>query len=114
MPLEPDNQIERVLKAYAKKRREEAGASFDMPAATRRLLQTEVARQRPKPDAGSPSFLQLLVSFWPRAAFAAALLVVLGLLIWVAAPVQNSRQELAKNVSQRVENLSTAEQTSKD
>ena len=47
MPSEPENKIEELLKAYAKKRQEEAGAPFEMHPATRKLLQGEVARRQP-------------------------------------------------------------------
>ena len=45
---EPERDIEKTLRAYAKKRREEAGAPAEMHPATRRLLQGEVARLRGK------------------------------------------------------------------
>src|SRR5712664_201477 len=46
MSTEPERDIEKTLKAYAKKRREEAGAPLEMHPATRRLLQGEVTRRR--------------------------------------------------------------------
>lgn len=47
MPPEPDNKMDDLLKAYAKKRRDEAGAPMAMHPATRRLLQSEVAKLKP-------------------------------------------------------------------
>ena len=77
MPSESDNKIEELLKAYAKKRRQEAGTPFDLHPATRNLLQGEIARNYPKPGKEAFSFIQLLVRFWPRLAFAAVLVVAM-------------------------------------
>ncbi len=41
---EPNPQMENLLKAYAKKRRQTAGSDFEMHPATRKLLQDEVYR----------------------------------------------------------------------
>jgi len=71
-----------LLKAYAKKRRDEAGEPLEMHPATRRLLQAEAAKLRPKAPEQSKSWFSLLLMFWPRYAFAAALFVVLGLVTW--------------------------------
>src|SRR5579872_1732931 len=47
MSTEPERDIEKVLRASAKKRREDAGAPLELHPATRRLLHGEVARLRP-------------------------------------------------------------------
>ncbi len=46
MAIEPERDIEKTLKAYARRRREEIRAPGEMHPATRRLLQGEVARVR--------------------------------------------------------------------
>jgi len=67
MPDEPNKNIEPLLTAYAKKRREDAGAPLELHPATRKLLQDEVARthreteEAPRPE--SP------FAFWRRLAF---------------------------------------------
>lgn len=43
--MEPDRKIEKWLRGYAKKRREQSGAPLDLHPATRRMLQGEVARR---------------------------------------------------------------------
>ncbi len=51
--MEPERKIEKLLRAFAKKRRADAGEAFKLHPATRRLLQDAVARQAPRPgDAG--------------------------------------------------------------
>jgi hypothetical protein len=49
-PMEPERKIEKWLRAYAKKRRGQAGEPFSLHPATRRMLQGETARNAPKPD----------------------------------------------------------------
>ena len=51
--MEPERDIEKLLRAYAKRRRAKAGDAFTLHPATRRLLQGEVARQTP-PAADEP------------------------------------------------------------
>ena len=48
--METERKIEKLLRAYAKKRRADAGDPLKLHPATRRLLQGEVARRKPKPD----------------------------------------------------------------
>jgi hypothetical protein len=48
--MEPERKIEKLLRAYAKKRRAQAGDPLALHPATRRLLQGEITRNAPKPD----------------------------------------------------------------
>jgi hypothetical protein len=48
--MEPERKIEKLLRAYAKRRRADAGDPLTLHSATRRLLQSEIARRKPKPD----------------------------------------------------------------
>ncbi|HZL79027.1 MAG TPA: hypothetical protein VFC17_09245, partial [Candidatus Limnocylindrales bacterium] len=48
--MEPERKIEKLLRAYAKKRRVDAGDPLKLHPATRRLLQGEVVRRAGKPD----------------------------------------------------------------
>jgi len=50
MANEPERPIETLLHAAAKKRRDEAGAPFELHPADRRVLQGEVARRFAKPE----------------------------------------------------------------
>jgi len=95
MPSEPENKIEELLKAYAKKRREDAGAPFELHPATRKLLQGEVARRQPAAGTAAPSFFQLLAKLWPGVAVAGAMVVVLGVVIWISNPNSASDPQLA-------------------
>src|SRR3954468_16845893 len=82
MPAQPDNsKIEELLKAYAKKRREEMGAPVELHPATRKMLQAEVERQRPAPAPERRSIFSLLLQFWPRSAMAGAAVVFLSLVL---------------------------------
>jgi hypothetical protein len=48
--MEPERKIEKLLRAYAKKRRAQAGNPLELHPATRRLLQGEIARNTRKPE----------------------------------------------------------------
>ena len=65
--MEPERKIEKWLLAFAKKRRDQAGAGLELHPATRRLLQGEVRRQFGSPEPKSASFLQkfLRITFRP-------------------------------------------------
>src|SRR3954469_9852850 len=81
MPSEPDNtKIEELLKAYARKRREQATGSFDMHPAVRTMLQGEVSRQRgPQPN---KSRVSLLFRWFPRIGMVGAAVVLLSTVLW--------------------------------
>jgi hypothetical protein len=57
--MEPERKIEKLLRAYAEKRRAEAGDPLKLHPATRRMLQDEVSRQTSKPESDETS-----VSLW--------------------------------------------------
>ena len=95
MPSEPDNRMDDLLKAYAKKRRDEAGEPLEMHPATRRLLQAEAAKLQPKAPEQSKSWFSPLLMFWPRYAFAAALFAVLGLVTWSFFQFDDHPQQMA-------------------
>ncbi|MBI4657698.1 MAG: hypothetical protein HY735_02410 [Verrucomicrobia bacterium] len=102
MPSAPENNMDPLLRACAQKRREEAGQPFEMPAATRRLLQAEVARTFPR-TAESPAWLRLFFGFWPRLAFGAGLLAVLVIAVLTSLQTDKQSQEsfkLARNLDQ--------------
>jgi len=58
--MEPERKIEKWLRAFAKKRRGQAGAPLDLHPATRRLLQGEIRRQFGAREERKPA------SFWQR------------------------------------------------
>jgi len=53
--MEPERKIEKLLRAYAKKRRAGAGDPLKLHPAARRQLQGEVARRASRPDEEEPS-----------------------------------------------------------
>jgi hypothetical protein len=57
--MEPEREIEKLLRAYVRKRRADASDPLKLHPATRRLLQGEAARHAPKPETEEVSF-----SFW--------------------------------------------------
>ncbi len=115
MPSEQDKKIEKLVQAYAEKRRRESGPPLEMPSATRRLLQAELTRRHPKTAGEAPSFLQLLLNSWSRLALAASIVMVLGVVIWFSNSKQRSPTDLAQDMKQPVEDLFAArDQTSKD
>ena len=101
MPVEPDNsKVEELLKAYARKRREEGGSTFELHPATRKMLQAEAAREFGKNLRGKRSFFSSLVRFWPRIAFAGAAVVVLSLVLWNM--TRQSRKSVEYEMAQAV------------
>jgi hypothetical protein len=87
--MEPERRIEKLLRAFAKKRREQAGEPFEISRAARQQLQKEISSR--SPETGGGFFSGLLVLFRPRFAFALGFvaLVIAGLLI---APLFNGRK----------------------
>src|ERR1019366_10676203 len=90
----------KLLRAAAKKRRDEAGAPLELHLGTRRLLQGEVARTFAKPKRESRSFIEALGQLWPRVAGGVAIFAVLVLAGYVLLPVPDKGKRealMAKN-----------------
>ena len=85
--MEPERKIEKLLRAYAKKRRAEAGDPLKLHPATRRLLQGEVARRKPKPDDDEEASVTLWELFRQRWALFAgfAIIVFFGAALFLPA-----------------------------
>lgn len=95
--MESERKIEKLLRAYAKKRRAEAGEPLSLHSATRRLLQGEIARQKPSPDDDeehSMSLWQLFRQQW-------ALLLGFTLIIFLGATLFLPALSKAKSKAQR-------------
>src|SRR5690242_3609802 len=98
MSTEPEREIEKTLKAYARKRQLQARAQFELKQSARQRLKREVALM--KSEAAEPSgwWPQLLGSLWLRvAATAAVILVGTGLLLRPGFRAERPTTELAKN-----------------
>jgi hypothetical protein len=74
--MQPERKIEKLLRAYAKKRRADAGDPLTLHPATRRLLQGEVARRKPKPDDDEEASVTLWELFRQRWALLAGFAVI--------------------------------------
>jgi hypothetical protein len=85
MDMDQERPIEKLLRGAAKDRLEQAGESFPLHPATRRLLQSEVARRYPKPAAESISGWNWR-NPWPRFAWAGGICAVLALALWSVLP----------------------------
>ena len=97
MPSEPEREIEKQLQAYAKKRRQDAGAPLELHPVTRRMLQDEVAALKPANPAGGSK--KTWTVFWPRLAMAGFLFTMLGIGTWALLlnhPHSKTSFELAK------------------
>lgn len=100
MANEPERPIETLLHAAAKKRRDEAGAPFELHPADRRVLQGEVARRFAKPERGVRWLPYRLARLWPICVGAVGIIAVLGMAIWLLMPVtgnERSEMSLAQN-----------------
>src|SRR5262245_13246382 len=75
--MESERPIEKLLRAFAKKRRDEAGAPLELHGATRRLLQAEVARRKGKSQPEGGFFPGLLKWLRPQLAFGLCIIAVL-------------------------------------
>lgn len=75
--MEPERHIEKLLRAYAKKRRDQAGAAPELHPATRRLLQGEVARRAA--NRGEDSFLLTIMAVLRRRLVFAVCVVAMAL-----------------------------------
>jgi len=72
MAQEPNNQMDDLLKGYAKQRRQQADEPFEMHPATRQMLQGEVSRTLGKRAAVPEPRGRWLGVWWPRLAFGGA------------------------------------------
>jgi hypothetical protein len=101
MSSEPERPIEKVLRAYAKERSEQAGGAWELPPASRRLLQQEMARRFGQSQESDRGSLVWLVKLWSlRTAIAVSAIAVLALAVWLAIPSQKPKGNtalLAKN-----------------
>src|SRR5258708_39893922 len=85
--MDPERPIEKLLKAAAKKRRDQAGAPFELHPADRKALQAEVGRKYAK--AKRPSFLQSVLAGWPRLVWGTAIFAVLAIIAFMLVPNSN-------------------------
>jgi type II secretory pathway pseudopilin PulG len=96
--MEPERKIEKLLRAYAQRRRTAAGDPLKLHPATRRLLQGEVSRRAAKPgtEESSVSLWQLFRQQWAFL-FGFALMVFLGATLFF--PAMSASKKRAQNIS---------------
>ncbi|MBI4327765.1 MAG: hypothetical protein HY674_21235 [Chloroflexi bacterium] len=114
MSTEPNNRMDEMLQAYAKKRREQAEPSFELHPVTRNILQAEAARTFGKtaPEAkGKPAWL---VVWWPRLAWGGCVAAAMALGAFILLqnqPAPKRTLQLAKGTDRQApaESVSGAE-----
>src|SRR5882724_7488746 len=89
--MEPERRIEKLLRAFAKKRREEAGDPAALRPAARQRLQQEISR-RSAAKSGGGFLANLFSPFRPRLAFALCSLAILVIGGWLLLPVLTGRK----------------------
>jgi len=89
MPNEPERDIEKRLKAYAEKRRQDAGEPLELHPATRRMLQGEVSRRKAKPADSESWLARAFALLRPRFAVGACVLAGLAIAAAMLLPVMN-------------------------
>jgi type II secretory pathway pseudopilin PulG len=95
--MEPERKIEKLLRAYAKKRRAAAGEPMQLHSATRRRLQGEVVRRAAQPEEeDSVSLWQLVRQHW---AFLFGFAFMMFCLATMFLPVLSSAKRKAQNIS---------------
>ncbi len=113
--MEPERKIEKLLRAYAQKRRAEAGDSVKLHPVNRRILQDEAAstlrpdrigttedgRRAPRPGKGDEGnlFLLLLAVFRRRLVFALCVVAIAFLGASMLLPALSSAKRKAQNLS---------------
>jgi prepilin-type processing-associated H-X9-DG protein len=103
--MEPERKIEKLLRAYAKKRRAQAGDPLQLHPATRRMLQGEIARNAPKPDEEDAS-----MSLWELFRQQWAFLVSFALIIFFVATMFLPALSSAKKKAQTISAMSNLKQ----
>jgi hypothetical protein len=101
MAAEPEKKVDKLLHAYARKRRGDAGEPLEVHPATRRMLQGEVAKlQAGKAETERPWWRSLLL-MWPRFAAAFAIFMMLAVCVWVFVQNENRKQGVTELAARR-------------
>ena len=101
--MNEERPIEKLLRRYAKKRRDESGPARELHPATRRALQGEVARQFPKPSSKERSafdeFMGVFSRRWIHAVITLVVLMVAAAVMLPTLSKSKSKSQFAKNAS---------------
>ena len=91
--MNDERPIEKLLRRYAKKRRDDSSRAGELHPATRRLLQSEVKRQFPKPASKEKSFFDECVATFARHwIYAVGVIVVLAISAVFVSPVMSKKK----------------------
>lgn len=94
--MEPERKIEKLLRAYAKKRGGQAGDPLKLHPATRRMLHDEIARNARKPDEEDAS-----LSLWELVRQRWAFLLGFALIVFFVTTLFSPALSSAKHKAQR-------------
>jgi hypothetical protein len=84
--MEPEHPIEKLLRAFAKKRRDQAGGAVELHSVARQALHKEISR-RAQEKSEKGRFSGLFSGFRPRLAFAVCCLAVVSVGAWLLLPI---------------------------
>ena len=114
--MEPERKIEKLLRAYAKKRRAQAGDPLTLHPATRRMLQDEVARRKAKPGDEEEVSVTLWELFRQRWALFAgfAVIVFFGAALFLPALSASKRKAQALQFISNLKEIGLAVQMAAD
>jgi hypothetical protein len=85
--MEPERRIEKLLRAFAKKRREQAGDAVELRPAARQQLQKEISRRSYGKSSAGSFFSNLFFAFRPRLAYAVCFLAIAAVGGWLLLPL---------------------------
>lgn len=102
MAANPEHRAEKLLREYARKRRERAPSDTGMPSPMRAQLQSEIRRTF-ESAAEQPSDFRWVLALWPRFAFGAAVLGLLMVAVFWNSGTGSSKQlfQVARDSSTR-------------
>jgi hypothetical protein len=102
MAANPEHRAEKLLREYARKRRERAPSDTGMPSPMRAQLQSEIRRTF-ESAAERPSNFGWILALWPRFAFGAAILGLLMVAVFWNSGTGSSKQsfQVARDSSTR-------------
>jgi hypothetical protein len=106
--MEPERRIEKWLRAFAKKRREQAGDSMELRPATRQRLQREIARRAEEKNRSW--FAGLFFGLRPALAFAVCF-IALAVIGWILLPNFNRPQPASLSMAKLSEPKTTPAET---
>lgn len=89
--MEPERHIEKLLRAVAKKRREQTGEPFELHSVAREQLLREAA-QRGAKKSGGGFFAPFFSGFGPRLTLAFTVVVIVVVGVWLVRPLLQEKQ----------------------